>query len=177
MVRAIREATAARLQVDVNGGWTREQAAAMIPRLAEFDLQIVEQPLPAGDIEGLRWLRAQQFGVPIFADEAIKSSADILAHAGAVDGVVIKLAKSGGIRPALEMIALARALGMQVMIGCMVETAVAVTAAAHIAPLCDFADLDGPLLIANDPFVGMRYDGARLLLPDSPGLGVHRAGA
>jgi len=172
MVQAIRKATSARLQVDVNGGWSREQAAAIIPRLAAYDLQIVEQPLPAGDIEGLRWLRAQHFGAPIFADEAIKSPADILAHAGAVDGVVIKLAKSGGIRPALEMIALARALDMQVMIGCMVETAVAVTAAAHIASLCDYADLDGPLLIANDPFSGVRYDGARLLLPDGPGLGV-----
>jgi L-alanine-DL-glutamate epimerase-like enolase superfamily enzyme len=172
MVRAIRQATDARLQVDANGGWTREQAAALIPRLTEYDLQIVEQPLPAGDIEGLRWLRAQNFGAPIFADEAIKTPGDILAHAGAVDGVVIKLAKSGGIRPALEMIALARALDMQVMIGCMVETAVAVTAAAHLAPLCDYADLDGPLLIANDPFSGVRYDGARLLLPDGPGLGV-----
>jgi L-alanine-DL-glutamate epimerase-like enolase superfamily enzyme len=172
MVRAIRNATSARLQVDANGGWTRDQAAAIIPRLAQFDLQIVEQPLPAGDIEGLRWLRAQQFGVPIFADEAIKTPADVLAHAGAVDGVVIKLAKSGGIRPALEMITLARALDMQVMIGCMVETSVAVTAAAHLAPLCDFADLDGPLLIANDPYTGLRYHNARLLLPDAPGLGV-----
>ncbi len=174
MVRAIRQATDARLQVDANGGWSREQAAAIIPRLAQYDLQIVEQPLPAGDIEGLRWLRKQGFGVPIFADEAIKTPDDILAHAGAVDGVVIKLAKSGGIRPAVAMIALARALGMQVMIGCMVETAVAVTAAAHIAPLCDYADLDGPLLIANDPFRGLRYDGARLLLPDGPGLGITR---
>ncbi len=172
MVRAIREATDARLQVDANGGWTREQAAAIIPRLTEYDLQMVEQPLPAGDIEGLRWLRAQNLGAPIFADEAIKTPADILAHAGAVDGVVIKLAKSGGIRPALTMIALARTLDMQVMIGCMVETAVAVTAAAHLAPLCDYADLDGPMLIANDPFSGLRYDGARLLLPDRPGLGV-----
>jgi len=172
MVRAIRGATSARLQVDANGGWSRDRAAAIIPRLAAYDLQMVEQPLPAGDIEGLRWLRAQQFGVPIFADEAIKTPGDVLAHAGAVDGVVIKLAKSGGIRPALEMIALARALDMQVMIGCMVETAVAVTAAAHIAPLCDYADLDGPLLIANDPFRGVRYVDARLLLPDGPGLGV-----
>jgi len=171
-VRAIRAATNARLQVDANGGWDREQAARMISRLADYDLQMVEQPLPAGDIEGLRWLRQQHFGVPIFADEAIKTSADVLAHAGAVDGVVIKLAKSGGIRPALEMIALARTLDMQVMIGCMVESAVAVTAAAHIAPLCDYADLDGPLLLANDPFKGVRYEGARLVLPQGPGLGV-----
>jgi len=173
-VRAIRMATDAQLQVDANGGWSREQAAAIIPRLARYDLTMVEQPLPAGDIEGLRWLRQKKMGVPIFADEAIKTPADILAHAGAVDGVVIKLAKSGGIRPALEMIALAHHLEMQVMIGCMVETAVAVTAAAHISPLCDFADLDGPLLIANDPFQGLRYEGAKLILPSGPGLGITR---
>lgn len=171
-VRAIRNATTAQLQVDANGGWTREQAAAIIPRLAQYDLTMVEQPLPAGDIEGLRWLRQQNLGIPIFADEAIKTPADILAHADAVDGVVIKLAKSGGIRPALEMISLARTLDMQVMIGCMVETSVAVTAAAHISPLCDYADLDAPLLIANDPFRGISYQGAKLQLPSGPGLGI-----
>lgn len=174
-IQAIREATAAQLRVDANGGWSREQAAHLIPRLAQYGLELVEQPLAAGDIEGLRWLRQQGFGVPIFADESIKTPADVVAHAGAVDGVVIKLAKSGGIRSALQAIAVARALDMQVMVSCMVETAVGVTAAAHIAALCDFVDLDGPLLIANDPYIGVRYDGARLLLPDAPGLGVRLA--
>jgi len=172
VVRAIREATDARLRVDANGGWTREEAAALIPRLAAYGLELVEQPLPAGDIEGLRWLRNQSLGVPILADEPIKSARDVIAHAGAVDGVVIKLAKSGGICPALQAIAAARALDMQIMIGCMVETSVAVTAAAHLAPLCDYADLDGPLLIANDPYRGVTYAGATLLLPAGPGLGV-----
>jgi L-alanine-DL-glutamate epimerase-like enolase superfamily enzyme len=96
----------------------------------------------------------------------------VIAHAGAVDGVVIKLAKSGGIRPALQAMAAARALDMQIMIGCMVETSVAVTAAAHLAPLCDYVDLDGPLLIANDPYRGVTYEGAKLVLPGGAGLGI-----
>jgi L-alanine-DL-glutamate epimerase-like enolase superfamily enzyme len=173
-VAAIRRATSARLRVDANAGWTREQAAALIPRLAGHDLELVEQPLAVGDLDGLRWLRAQKFGVPIFADESVKSARDVAAHAGAVDGVVVKLMKTGGLREALRAIHAARALDMQVMLSCMVETSVGVTAAAHLAPLCDYADLDGPLLIANDPYTGVRYDGARLVLPDSPGLGVSR---
>ncbi len=127
-----------------------------------------------GDIDGLKWLRAQNLGIPIFADENIKTASDVAAHAGAVDGVVIKLAKTGGIREALRAIHTARALGMQVMIGCMVETSLAVSAAAHLAPLCDYADLDLPMLIANDPFEGLTYQGAKLVLSDRPGLGVRR---
>ncbi len=172
MVRAIRSATTAKLRVDANAGWSREQAAQLIPRLAQYDLEFVEQPLPVGDVDGLRWLRAQKIGVPIFADESIKTARDVAAHAGAVDGVVIKLMKTGGLREAWRAIATARALDMQVMIGCMVETSIGVTAAAHLAALCDYADLDGPLLIGNDPYAGVRYDGARLILPTRPGLGI-----
>ena len=175
MVAAIRRATTAKLRVDANAGWTREQAARLIPRLRAYELELVEQPLPAGDIEGLRWLKRQHFGVPIFADESIKTSGDIAAHADAIDGVVIKLMKTGGLREALRAIHCARAHGLQIMLSCMVETSVGVTAAAHLAPLCDYADLDGPLLIKNDPYQGVRFDGARLILPDGPGLGVTRA--
>jgi L-alanine-DL-glutamate epimerase-like enolase superfamily enzyme len=174
MVAAIRRATGARLRVDANAGWSREQAAAIIPRLVQYDIEFVEQPLPVGDIEGLHWLRAQKLGLPIFADENILTSRDVAAHAGAVDGVVIKLAKTGGIRGALRAIHTAKALDMQIMLGSMVETTLAVTAAAHLAPLCDYADLDGPLMIRNDPFEGVRYDGARLVLPGAAGLGVRR---
>jgi L-alanine-DL-glutamate epimerase-like enolase superfamily enzyme len=174
IVAAIRQATDARLRVDANAGWNREQAAALIPRLAQYGLEFVEQPLAVGDIEGLRWLRAQKLGIPIFADENIKTARDVVAHAGAVDGVVIKLMKTGGIREALRAIHVARALDMQIMLGCMVETSVGVTAAAHIAPLCDYADLDGPLLISNDPYQGVTYLGANLVLPDRPGLGLQR---
>jgi L-alanine-DL-glutamate epimerase-like enolase superfamily enzyme len=172
MVAAIRRATTAKLRVDANSGWTREQAARLIPRLMQYDIEFVEQPLPADDFEGLRWLHAQNFGVPIFADESAKTSHDVAALAGAVDGIVLKLMKTCGIREALRTIAVARAHDLQIMISCMVETSVGVTAAAHLAPLCDYADLDGPLLIANDPYQGVRYAGARMTLPDGPGLGV-----
>lgn len=178
MLAAIRSATPARLRVDANAGWSRQQAAALIPRLVQYDLEFVEQPLPVGDIEGLRWLRAElkAAGVQaqIFADESVKSARDVAAHAGAVDGVVIKLMKTGGLREGLRAIHTARSLDMQVMLSCMVETSLGVTAAAHLAPLCDYVDLDGPLLIANDPFEGVRYEGARLTLPDRPGIGVKR---
>lgn len=174
IVSAVRKACTARLRLDANAGWTREQAAHLIPRLSQYDIEFIEQPLPVGDIEGLRWLRAQNLGAAIFADESIRSARDVAAHAGAVDGVVIKLMKSCGIREALRSIHTAHALDMQVMLGCMVETSLGVSAAAQIAPLCEYADLDGPLLIDNDPFVGVTYQGANMLLPDLPGLGVVR---
>lgn len=167
-----------RLRVDANAGWSREAALANIPRLADFDLEMVEQPLAVGDIEGLlslrKALKAQGIQVPIFADESIKTTDDVKAHAGVVDGVVVKLMKTAGIQEALRVIEIARRYEMQVMISCMVETSVGVTAAAHLAPLCDYADLDGPLLILNDPYEGVRYQAGRLLLPDEPGIGVAR---
>lgn len=178
MVRAIREASSARLRVDANAGWNRQQAADLIPRLAQYDLEFIEQPLPAGDLDGLRWLRqelqSQGVKVPIFVDESARTAKDVAAHAGVVDGVVIKLMKTGGLREALRLIHTAQALGMQIMLSCMVETSVGVTAAAHLAPLCDYADLDGPLLIQNDPFQGLQYQGANMSLPDRPGIGVIR---
>lgn len=172
MLSAIRKATDAQLRLDANAGWNREQAQKWLPRLAEYGVELMEQPLPVGDIEGLRQLRALKSGVPIFADESIKTARDVAAHAGAVDGVVIKLMKTGGIREALRAIHTARAHDMQVMLSCMIESSVGVTAAAHLAPLCDTVDLDGPLLVKNDPFEGVRYEGARLILPNRPGIGV-----
>jgi L-alanine-DL-glutamate epimerase-like enolase superfamily enzyme len=142
----------------------------------DYDIELIEQPLAADDIEGLRWLnrklKKQNITIPIFADESVKTSHDVAALAGAVDGVVIKLMKSEGIRKALRAIHTARAMDMQIMMGCMVETSVGVTAAAHLGSLCDYIDLDGPILIKNDPFDGVIYEGAKLVLPDSPGLGV-----
>ncbi len=176
IVAAIRRATPARLRADANAGWTREQAADLIPRLKQYDLEFIEQPLVAGDLEGLRWLREKNLGVPIFGDEGVKTARDVARHAGLVDGVVVKLMKTGGIREAQRAIAVARSLDMRVMLSCMVETSVGVTAAAHLAPLCDYADLDGPLLISNDPFAGLIYAGAAFTLPDVPGIGVVRRG-
>jgi L-alanine-DL-glutamate epimerase-like enolase superfamily enzyme len=142
--------------------------------LAEYGLELVEQPLIVGDIEGLRWLRDRNPGVKIFADESIRSPQNVIDHAGAVDGVVIKLMKSGGIRSAMQMIEIARSFDMQIMLSCMVESSVGVTAAAHLASLCEYIDLDGPLLIRNDPYRGVLYRGAKLVLPEGPGLGVVR---
>ncbi len=171
-IRGIRAATRATLRADANGGWTRQQAAKLLPVLAEHDFELVEQPLAAGDEDGLAALMRMRPRPLLFADESIRSSADILAHRGLVDGVVVKLAKCGGIREALRQIAVAHGAGLRVMLGCMVETSVAVTAAAHLAPLVQHVDLDGPLLISNDPLSGVRYDDGRLTLPDGPGLGL-----
>lgn len=177
-VKAIREATNAKLRVDANAGWSREQALHIIPRLAQYDLEFFEQPLAVEDVEGYFWLKerlnALRVRALIFADESAKNSRDVAKLAGAVDGVVVKTMKSEGIREALRMIHTARAHGMQVMLSCMVESTVGVTAAAHLAPLCDYADLDGPLLIRNDPYSGLKYNGAKISLPDSPGIGLSK---
>jgi L-Ala-D/L-Glu epimerase len=176
IVAAIRGATNAKLRLDANAGWSREKAMQIIPRLVDYDIELIEQPLATDDIEGLRWLnrklKKQNITIPIFADESVKTSHDVAVLAGAVDGVVIKLMKSEGIRESLRAIHTARALDMQVMMGCMVETSVGVTAAAHLGSLCDYIDLDGPILIKNDPYSGVEYVGAKMKLPDLPGLGV-----
>jgi L-alanine-DL-glutamate epimerase-like enolase superfamily enzyme len=178
IVAAIRAATSARLRVDANAGWTREQALELIPRMAEYQVEFVEQPLAADDFEGYFWLKkkllAQKVHVPIFADESIKTARDIIHLAGSIDGVVVKLMKTEGLRGGLRAIHTARAHDMQIMLSCMVESSVGVTAAAHLAPLCDFVDLDGPLLIKNDPYRGIRYAGATVYLPDLPGIGLER---
>jgi L-alanine-DL-glutamate epimerase-like enolase superfamily enzyme len=171
-IRAIREACPATLRVDANASWTLEKAQRLLPRLWELGVELVEQPLPIGDLSGLRALAQVTPRPPLFADESIKTCADIVAHAGCVDGVVIKLAKCGGLREACRQINVAHALDLSVMLSCMVETSLAVTAAAHLGPLVEHIDLDGPWLIANDPYLGLQYQGARILLPDTPGLGV-----
>jgi L-alanine-DL-glutamate epimerase-like enolase superfamily enzyme len=178
IVAAICKATRAKLRVDANAGWSRERALQIIPRLAGYGLEFIEQPLAVDDVEGFFWLkerlRAQKVDIPIFADETAKTSHDVAKLAGAIDGVVVKTMKSEGIREALRMIHTARAHDLQIMLSCMVESSVGVTAAAHLAPLGDYADLDGPLLIKNDPYRGLTYDGAKFSLPEEPGLGLKR---
>ena len=178
IIAAIAKATSAKVRADANAGWSRERALEIIPRLAEYGLEFIEQPLAVDDVEGYFWLKeklqAQKTDIPIFADETAKTSRDVAKLAGAIDGVVVKTMKSEGIREALRMIHTARAHDMQIMLSCMVDSSVGVTAAAHLAPLCDYADLDGPLLIKNDPYCGLTYDGAKFTLPERPGLGVVR---
>jgi L-alanine-DL-glutamate epimerase-like enolase superfamily enzyme len=171
LVRAARAVTDARLVADANCAWTPDQAFQLLPVLADLGLEWIEQPLPEEDLDGLRRLHRAS-PLPIFADEPVRTARDIPCLADCVDGVNIKLHKAGGLREASRMIAVARAHGLQVMLGCMVETSVGVTAAAHLAPLVDWADLDGNLLVTNDPFVGLRIEGGRLILPAGPGLGI-----
>ena len=175
IVRAVRAATDARLVADANCAWTLDQAMSLIPALADLGLEWVEQPLPEEDLDGLRRIR-EASPIPIFADEPVRTARDIPRLAGCVDGVNIKVMKAGGLREALRMIAVARAHGLQVMLGCMIETSLGITAAAHLAPLVDWADLDGNQTVINDPFTGVQVDRGCLVLPDGPGLGVQPRG-
>lgn len=174
LVQAVRSETDQPLCVDANGAWSLEEAARIIPRLADYDLTFIEQPLPAGEQERWRALRSRlPSGLPpLIADESVQGIKDLQALAGAADGVNIKLTKSGGLREARRMIEVARALDLKVLLGCMIESAVGVTAAAHLAPLADYADLDGNLFVADDPFAGALLEQGKLTLPGGPGLGV-----
>jgi L-Ala-D/L-Glu epimerase / N-acetyl-D-glutamate racemase len=173
ILRVVRDATDKPVRVDANAGWTRERARAMLPVLKAHGVEFLEQPLPPDDLEGLAALR--RAGVlPIVVDESCLVAADVARLAGAVDGINIKLAKCGSLREALRMIATARAHGLLVMVGCMIETSLGITAAAHFTPLVDAADLDGAALTTNDPFVGATIDGGQIRVPTRPGLGVHR---
>lgn len=166
----------AQICVDANGGWSAQDALTIIPRLAEMGVLFIEQPVAKVNFEGWRILR-EQLPIdmpPLIADESMQGIESVLPLAALVDGINIKLAKCGGLRPARQIITLARALGMRVMIGCMVESSVAISAAAALTPLADYADLDGNLLITNDPYRGARNVHGKLSLPAAPGLGVER---
>jgi L-alanine-DL-glutamate epimerase-like enolase superfamily enzyme len=172
IMRVVREMEPTKvLRVDANAAWTAKHALEMIPLLKELGVEFVEQPLPAHEIAGLRFVRERSV-LPIVADESCLVSTDIPGLVGAVDGINIKLAKCGGLREALRMIATARAHSMLVMCGCMVESSLGITAAAHLAPLLDFADLDGASLVANDPYVGATIENGVVRIPSGPGLGV-----
>jgi L-alanine-DL-glutamate epimerase-like enolase superfamily enzyme len=173
ILRTIREATDREIRVDANCAWTARQAIQMLPVLAEFGVTVLEQPVAPTDYDGFLEVRRRS-AIPIIADESCKVASDIPPLVGRVDGINIKLAKCGGLREALRMIAVARTHHLQVMLGCMIESSIGITAAAHLAPLVDIVDLDGAALLANDPFVGARIDRGQVTLPDAPGLGVTR---
>ncbi|MDJ0783814.1 MAG: enolase C-terminal domain-like protein [Desulfosarcinaceae bacterium] len=162
----------ARLIVDANAGWSPERAVACITELIPYGIELVEQPVAADDPAGMGAVQ-QRIDVPVMADESVCNLDDLerLAAAG-IRAVNLKLQKVGGIAPCLELIVRARQLGMQVMLGCMIETSLGVTAMAHLSPLADWIDLDAPLLVVHDPFAGVRYDGARIHLPEGPGIGI-----
>jgi L-alanine-DL-glutamate epimerase-like enolase superfamily enzyme len=171
MLQAVRDTTQQRLRVDANEGWTPADALERLEWLKALGVELVEQPLPAAMIAETRELRRKS-PLPFYADESVHRAKDIPALAGAFDGINIKLMKCGGIAEALDMIAVARAHGLKVMLGCMIESSVAITAAAHVSPLVDTADLDGNLLLDHDPFLGATVKDGRIVLPDGPGLGV-----
>jgi L-alanine-DL-glutamate epimerase-like enolase superfamily enzyme len=173
VLRAIRETTDREIRVDANCGWTVKRAIAMLPVLQEFGVTVLEQPLPPDQLDGLGEI-TRRASIPVIADESCETAADIPPLVGRVDGINIKLAKCGGLREALRMIAVARAHGMIVMVGCMIESSLSITAAAHFTPLVDIVDLDGAALLANDPFVGAGISGGQVTLPDGPGLGVRK---
>lgn len=171
IMETVRGLTGRPVRVDANEGWTREEALEKMRWLEGQNVEFVEQPLPAADLDGVRWL-AGRTSLPIFADESVHVAGDIPKLAGAFHGINIKLMKCGGVREALRMIHTARACGMKIMLGCMIESSVGITAAAQLAPLVDYADLDGNILIRNDPAAGVTVRRGQLVLPGGPGLGV-----
>jgi len=169
---AIRAVTDKPLRVDANAAWTVPEAIEKLRAIAGYGIEFIEQPIPPGDISGLRCIR-EAVPLPVIVDESVTTADDIPPLRGAVDGINIKLAKCGGLLEALWMIELARSLGLEIMLGCFVESSISITAAAHLSPLADYADLDGNLLLAHDPYEGVALDPAgRLILPDRPGLGL-----
>jgi L-alanine-DL-glutamate epimerase-like enolase superfamily enzyme len=172
IIRLVRDAAPeAILRVDANAAWDAKGALRMSERLAALGVEFLEQPLPPHDLVGLRFVR-ERSALPIVADESCVMAHDVARLAGVVDGVNLKLAKCGGLREAHRIVAAARAHGMLVMAGCMIETSLGITAAAHLAPLLDYVDLDGAALLADDPYVGATIAGGVVRLPDAPGLGV-----
>lgn len=170
-IEAIRSVYTGAIRIDANEGWTPEESVKLLREMERFDIELCEQPIPAHNVAQLSWISSRT-RIPIVADEDIVTVADILSLAGSVDGVNIKLAKCGGIRAALEMIHVARAMRLRIMLGCMIESSVLITAAAHVAPLVDWVDLDGNLHLARDPYVGVLHETGRLTLPDAPGVGI-----
>jgi L-Ala-D/L-Glu epimerase len=172
-LRAVSVASGADLWVDANEAFSPEEAIDVVAELKEIGVRMIEQPVPASaGPEALGMVTEAASPVPLMADESSIEARDVPGLAGYVSGVNVKLAKCGGIRSALKMIHMARAHGMLVMVGCMVETSLGISAAAHISGLVDFVDLDGAMLLADDPYSGPTYENGRILLSGEPGLGV-----
>ncbi|RKQ88114.1 L-alanine-DL-glutamate epimerase-like enolase superfamily enzyme [Solirubrobacter pauli] len=174
-LRAVRAVTSARLRIDGNEGWDLETARSLTPELVALGVEFVEQPFPAEDIDSFLAYREVPDRLPVLIDEGCKDLASVARIATYADGIVIKLSKCGGIREALRMIHAARALGLQVMLGCMIESELGIAQAAQLGSLVDYVDLDGHLLISSRPFTGLGLLDGRLVLSDQPGLGVERA--
>jgi L-alanine-DL-glutamate epimerase-like enolase superfamily enzyme len=172
MIETVRSVTDVPIFVDVNQGWKdRNYALEMAHFLKENNAEFIEQPMPKEQIDDIAWL-TERSPLPIVADEALQTVNQLLSMKGIYSGINIKLMKCGGMHAAYKMITMARQMGMKVLIGCMTETSCAVSAAAQLSPLVDWADLDGNLLIANDIYEGMTVVDGRVTLPDRPGIGI-----
>jgi len=171
-LEAVRAQTGARLRIDANEGWTLDTAHALLPRLLQLGVEFVEQPFPAADRASYRAYRALEPRLPVLIDEGCKDLASVAGIATYADGIVIKLSKCGGIREAVRMIHAARALGLTVMLGCMIESELGIAQAAQLGSLVDHVDLDGHLLIEDAPFTGLGLEDGRVVLSREPGLGV-----
>jgi L-alanine-DL-glutamate epimerase-like enolase superfamily enzyme len=173
-IEAVRSVTKKPLRVDANEGWTdKEEAVRKINWLETQGVEFVEQPMPASMIEETKWVR-KRVHLPLIADEAAVNVRAIPKLVDAYDGINVKLDKCGGFQEAMRMIQVAQSLGFKTMLGCMISSSVSVTAAAHLSPLVDYADLDGNLLIANDMFSGVKVRDGKLILPGDPGLGLKK---
>ncbi|MBI3522124.1 MAG: dipeptide epimerase [Chloroflexi bacterium] len=172
ILRAIRERYGGTIRVDPNAAWTPGEAPERIARIVPFGIEFVEQPVAPADVAGLQWVR-EHCEVPIVADEAAVVASDVDRLAPACDGINVKLQKCGGIAEARAMIARAHELGLRVMLGCRAaETSIAIAAAAHLAPSVEWADLDGNLLIVDDPFLAVPVERGRFVFSERPGLGA-----
>jgi L-alanine-DL-glutamate epimerase-like enolase superfamily enzyme len=173
MIASVRAVTNKPLRVDANEGWTtKEEALRNIEYLQTQGVEFIEQPMPAANWDDIKWL-STRVKLPIIADEACERPPDVLkCKEAGYSGVNIKLDKAGGVRNAYKMLQIAKALGMKTMLGCMISSSCTVTAAAMLSPMVDYADLDGDLLIRNDPFEGVKVEKGKLILPNGPGLGL-----
>jgi L-alanine-DL-glutamate epimerase-like enolase superfamily enzyme len=174
-LRLIRRGYRGLLRVDANTAWSPTDAVRVLREIEPLEIELVEQPVARHDRDGLRWVR-ERIGIPVFADESVHDPEDVPDLAGRVDGVNLKLMKAGGIRRMLRTLQVARAHGLKVMLGSMVESSLALSAAAQLAPLADHLDLDGHWLLARDPFSGAPRERGRIELSQEPGLGVAPTG-
>jgi len=173
-LEAVRAVFGGPIRVDANTGWTPEGALALLPALERLGVELIEQPFPARRLDQLRWLQDRS-ALPLVADESAVTIEDLDALVGVVAGVNVKLAKCGGVGPAKRMLARARSLGFRTFLGCMEETSVGIAASAAVAPLADWVDLDGCLLLGEDPMTGLELTAdKRWRLPEAPGLGLTR---
>lgn len=172
-VAAVRKVFKGGLRVDANEGWTTTEAVTKLRRLQTLNIELCEQPIPAGNHDDLRFVSACS-SIPVFADEDVSTAADVAKLVGIVDGVNLKLRKAGGIREIIRAATVARAHGMGLMIGCDLESGIATTAGAQIASLFDYVDMDGAMLLATDPYPGVTYKRGMLELPEGRGLGVKK---